>query len=175
MPVGFLFSLLGIGKRILGFIGAIIKWIADFAQKNPLLFIAILVDIALIYGCYRGYQWHQTANEQAITIKDLKAENQVLGKRLKEYDQALHDAQKTLVDTIKKHNSDVRNLQAVAEEQLKRAQAEAAKTKAARDELIRIRDKYANPGKNCGTAEARLLCEQRLNREFIRDMQKVKK
>lgn len=175
-------KLLGIGKTIFGFILAVIKWIADFAQKHPLLFIAICIDLVLLYGCYWGYKQHNLAEDRQVKITELKREIkdkdstiELLYKRVKEYAKALQDSQNGRVRDIQEHNKAVENLRRVADEQIRKAQEEAARTRAQRDAYMKLSEKYRNPGPNCGTPEQRIACEQKINREFIQDIQKVKR
>lgn len=176
MPgIGIALKLLGFGKTILGFFLGILKDIMGFAEKHPILFCAILLDIVLLYGCYRGYKWHMKANAEASQITNLKSDNAGLSMRLKQYSKALTEAQQQLVDTITDNNKAIDRLKQEADKQKARAEAEAAKVRAVRDQYVVLEGKYAKANPSTGTAEERLAREQATNRQFITDFQKVKR
>lgn len=179
--MGILLSLLGVGKSILGFGLGLFKALLDWAGRHPLLALAIAVDIILLCGCFWGVRQHVTLEKRDAQIVQLqgtiKQDNsliQTLYQRIKEYTAAIAQRDETLRETIDDNNKAVERLKKAADAQLAAAQKQAEKSKRERDYYAGLVSKYQKPGRNCGTADARIACEEQLNRQFITDFKKAR-
>ncbi len=182
MGVGLGLKLLGIGKAILGFFLGVLKGIFEFCQKHPLLALALFVDVILLYGCWWGYRQHTKSElrgaqivELHKTIKEKDSLIELLYKRIKQYAAALSEAQDGRVADIREHNQAVQSIKSVADQQLARAQKEAEAKKRERDQYFMLAEKYRRALTKGGTPEQRIANEERINREFIKDYQGVRK
>lgn len=179
--MGILFKLLGIGRAIISWFLGIIHGLFKWCSKHPLLALAIAIDLVLVAGCWWGYGQHSDSQAKSVQIvqlhKDIKEKDsliELLYKRIKEYGAALTEAQDGRVADIEQHNKAVRDIQRVADEQIAKARLEAERTKRQRDAYFKLSEKYRRAGPNCGTPDKRIACEERINREFIRDMQAIR-
>ncbi len=175
--LAFLLPLLGIGKSLLTGSLTLLTQLLNWAVAHPLQAIIIASYIAL--GSYAWIEHHKRLadDSQIVTLKqNLSKEtdnSNMLAMRLGQYTKALTDARNELVSTIEANNKAVDNLKQAGDAQLAAAQAETQKYKQQRDAYAVLIGKYDTPGLNCGTAEQRITCEQNLNAQFIRDIQKV--
>ena len=174
-------KLLGIGKAIINWILGIVKAFFDFCAKHPLMAFFIALDIILVYGCWWGYKQHVESNSRGVeivqlkqTIKEKDSLIEQLYNRTNEYVEALREAQKRNVETIKRNNAAVENLKSEADDQLERAQREAARTKAQRDQYFQLAERYRHALNQGGTPEERIAREEKINDQFIRDYRGVR-
>lgn len=170
----FVLMLLGFAKSLLGFGLSLLKALMDWASQHPLLALAIAVDIILLAGCWWGLKQHNRANTEAVQITSLKTDNASLATRLKQYSEALTDAQRALVNTIEGNNKAIENLKKAADAQLAKAQALAAQTAKQRDAYAALAAKYQHAGPTGATPQQRIDNEHALNGAFINDFGKVK-
>ena len=179
--LGIALKLLGIGKAILGWFLGIIQQGFEWAQNHPLLALAIVVDVALLAGCWWGYGQHRDSQAKSVTITQLQGEVKQkdslidqLYERIKEYAAALEQTEAAREADIKQHNEAVDSIKKAADQQIADAQRKAAETKKERDAYFLLSQKYRQAITKGGTPEQRIANEEQLNREFIRDMQGVK-
>lgn len=174
-------KLLGIGKAIIGWILGIIQAIFNFCKSHPLMALAILIDVILIYGCVWGYAQHRDSLDKDVkitalhkTVKEKDSLIEKLYKRIDEYVEALKESQEKHVATIKRNNAAVDHIKEAADEQLAAAQREAVKNRHQRDQYFQLAEKYRSALNQGGTPEERIAREEQINQDFIREFKGIK-
>ena len=159
-------KLLGWGKTLMEWLLALVKGIFQFVMKYPWQAAVIGLVAALVFVMWRA---DGISNELETTqLAKAKVE-----KQLKEYVVVLDNEKKAHANTIKDHNRAVRAIKEAADNTKKRAEAEAARRLKEVRKFEQLARDYRNANPSTGTAEERILREEKTNGDFIKDFRRA--
>lgn len=159
-------KLLGWGKTLMDWLLALAKAIFDFIMKYPWQAAVIGLTALLVFVMWRA---DGISNELETT----KTEKVAVEKKLKSYVVALDNEKKAHKNTIADHNRAVRSIKEAADATKKRAEAEAARRLKEVKKFERLARDFGSANPSTGTAEERILREEKTNGEFIKEFRRA--